>query len=101
MNIHLETLEEFESLFDGDNPTITLGIFEGIREALEKNTEEAELFNITFEESDDLYEISLDSEQWGHALDNCLEKFEKFEMYDEAIDTFQLKKRFYSKYGFE
>lgn len=101
MNLHLETIEEFEELFEKDNPTITLGIFEGIKEALENNIEEAELFNITFEESDDLYEISLDSGQWGTALDGCLEKFEKFEMYDEAIDAFQLRKRFYSKYGFE
>ena len=101
MDLHLETLDEFETLFDGSSPEVTLGIFEGIKEALEDGSEEADLFNIAFDESDELYEISLGSDQWGNALETCLEKFEEFEMFDEAIDTFQLKKKFYTKYGFE
>ena len=31
MELHLETLDEFETLFDGSSPEVTLGIFEGMR----------------------------------------------------------------------
>ena len=99
MDIHLKDIEEFEALFEKDNPEITLGIFSGIKEAFEQGEEEADLFTITFENAEDYYELSLEYTQWAQALDKCLEKFEGFEMVDEAIDTYQLRKKFYEKYG--
>jgi hypothetical protein len=52
----------------------------------------ANLFEITFDESDSVFEISLSHKEWIIALENCLSHYEEWEMGDDAIDTFLLIK---------
>ena len=100
IELYFDEPEEFRDLFDHANPKITDGIFKGIREAFNANKDTADLFTIFLNaDKENCYEISLDDKQWAKALDTCLEKYEEMEMYDEVIDVYEFRKKFYTKYG--
>jgi hypothetical protein len=90
VKLHFETTEEFEQLFKSKTLSVTNAIYIGIEEAVIKNRKSANLFQITFEQADMMYDISLPSSQWVSALEKCLEHYHKEELADEAIDCWKL-----------
>lgn len=88
-----ETPEEFDAFFTGKNVEVTEAIIDGIRVAIEAKKKHADLFEVTFEGADTAFDISLPSTEWPKALAKCLEIYEQAEMYDDAIDTYQLIKQ--------
>ena len=88
----LTSVEEFENLFNQKDVKITNGIVYGIRNAIHNKAKTANLFEIIFQHEDTYYEITLPKAQWGKALTSCIEKYEEREMWDDAIDTYNLTK---------
>ena len=88
-----ETPEEFDALFNGKNLKVTEAITDGIRVAVQAKKKQADLFEISFEGGDTAFDISLPSIEQPQALSKCLEIYEQEEMYDDAIDTYQLIKQ--------
>ena len=41
---------------------------------------------------DDGLEVNLPKDQWTTALENCQTKYHELEMFDEAIDVYNLRK---------
>lgn len=90
VKLHFYSPEEFETLFKRNSIEITNAIVKGIQNAMEERKRTAPLFEITFEDVENLYEISLPQSQWASALQSCLDHYHKEEMTDEAIDTWKL-----------
>lgn len=90
VSLHFNTTEEFEGLFKRKSLSVTRSIVSGIEQAMLKNKRTAPLFQITFEEVDMMYEISLPQSQWVNALDKCLEHLHTEELSDEQIDCWKL-----------
>lgn len=90
VKIHFNSPEEFSSLFKRKEVNVTNAIVEAIEQAMIDRKKSAMLFEITFEEHDNLYEISLPSSQWTSALQSCLDHYHTLQMSDEAIDTWKL-----------
>jgi len=88
-----ETPEEFDAFFNGKNLKVTEAITDGIRVAVQAKKKQADLFEISFEGGDTAFDISLPSSEWPQALAKWLEIYEQEEMYDDAIDTYQLMKQ--------
>ena len=84
--------DEFSEFFKGKSPELTNAIVHSIREAFMFHKKTANLFEISFDESDSIFEISLAHKEWIVALENCLSHYEEWEMGDDAIDTFLLIK---------
>jgi len=84
--------EEFSEYFKGKSPELTNAIVHAIREAFMFHKKSADVFQISFEENDNVFEISLPSKEWVTALENCLRHYEEWEMGDDAIDTYLLIK---------
>lgn len=90
VKLHFTTTEEFEQLFKKQTVKVTRAIVEGIEEATLANKRSAKLFEISFDQADMVYEISLPFSQWSPALEKCLEHLHKEELADEAIDCWKL-----------
>ena len=92
VKLHFKNTEEFEKLFKTRDEQVTDAIVEGIQEALSFNKKTAQLFEISFEEVELSYEISLPSNQWNTALESCLKHYTDIQESDKAIDTYLLQK---------
>ena len=90
VKLHLKSTEEFEDLFKNKTIKVTEHIVEGISNAMQKNQRTAELFEISFEGVEMVYEITLPQAQWSTALQSCLDMFHEHDMGDECIDTWKL-----------
>lgn len=90
VKLHFQSTDEFEVLFKRQTIKVTNAIVQGVQKAMEDGKRTAPLFEITFEDVDNLYEISLPQSQWANALEKCLEHYHAEEMADEAIDTWKL-----------
>ena len=90
IRLHFETTAEFEGLFKSKKIAVTDGIVQGIEEAMKRNVKSAELFTLSFGDSDMMYELSLPRSQWPHALQSCLDHYHELQMSDEAIDCWKL-----------
>ena len=90
VKLHFESPQEFETLFSNNNIKVTNAIVKSIQEAMTSRKSTALLFEITFEEHDNLYEISLPQSQWSTALQSCLDHYHRLDMADQAIDTWKL-----------
>ncbi len=88
-----ESPQEFDTFFSGKNIKITEAITDGIRLAVQARQKHADFFEISFEGADTAYDIGIPSTEWPQALAKCLEFYEEAEMYDDAIDTYQLIKQ--------
>lgn len=86
------TSEDFDDYFKGESPEITNGIVAAIVEAMKAGKKTAYLFEIQFGEFDNIFDISISSNQWVLALENALSHYEKWGMSDEAIDCYLLIK---------
>jgi len=90
VKLHFENTHEFEVLFKNKSIEVTNAIYSGIEKAMQNAKKTALLFEITFEEADRAFEISLPRSQWVQALESCLNHFHELEMADEAIDCWKL-----------
>lgn len=88
-----DQVTDFSDFFSGNNNEVTDAIVEGIKEAIEAEKDEAELFELGFDEEDDFFEVSLGKGEWPQALSACMKKYEDAELYDEVIDVFDLLKK--------
>ena len=89
--LHFNTIDEFEQLFKQSNQEITDTVVHSIQKAMHENRSTANVFSISFENSDIAYEISLNKSQWVKALDGCLNYYHEQELHDQAIDTWKLQ----------
>jgi len=91
-----DSMEEFDQLFDSTDAQsveeVSTTIFQGIKNAMDNGEEEAELFSISFRNADDGLDVTLPRDQWGIALENCQKKFHELELFDFAIDAYNLRK---------
>lgn len=90
VKLHFNSPEEFSSIFKRQSIKVTNATVLAIEKAMTDRKKTAMLFEITFEEHDNLYEISLPSSQWAQALQSCLDHYHQESMADEAIDTWKL-----------
>lgn len=90
VKLHFKSTEEFEGLFKIKDLEVTRSIILGIEKAMQANKRTAPLFEITFEEVDNMYEISLPKSQWVIALESCLEHLAANDLPDEQIDCWKL-----------
>ena len=90
VKLHFTTTDEFEKLFKNKTLSVTRSIIKGIENAIRDSKKSAPLFQITFDEVEIAYEISLPQSQWLNALENCLEHLHSEELADEQIDCWKL-----------
>ena len=90
--LHFENTDEFERVFKAKDEEVTDAMVEGITEAFSFQKKSAELFEITFQDIDIVYEITLPSTQWEIALETCLNHYRNLEQSDKAIDVYLLQK---------
>jgi len=90
--LHFENTHEFEKVFKANDEKVTDAMVEGIQEAFMFHKKSADLFEITFDDADLVYEISLPSTQWELALETCLNHYRDLDQADKAIDTYLLQK---------
>ena len=90
VKLHFKSTDEFQVLFKKKTLSVTRSIISGIEDAMRKNKRSALLFEITFDEVDMMYEISLPQSQWQNALENCLEHLHAQNLPDEEIDCWKL-----------
>ena len=90
VKLNFTSTEEFETLFKTNNKKVTDGIVMGIESAMATRKKSADLFEISFDTIDIVYEIALPQSQWVMALENCLDFYHRENEADAAIDTWKL-----------
>lgn len=90
VKLHFYSTEEFEDVFKSKKKSVTDSIVKGIEDAVAQRKRTAQLFEITFETAELMYEISLPRSQWAIALEQCLEHYRILDLTDEQIDTWKL-----------
>jgi len=90
VKLHFNSTEDFEGLFKRKSLSVTRSIIQGVEDAMQKNKKTAPLFEITFEDADNMYEIALPQSQWVNALESCLEHLHAQNLADEEIDCWKL-----------
>lgn len=90
VKLHFQTTDEFEQIFKRKTLSVTRSIISGIENAIKVRSKSAPLFEITFEEVEIAYEISLPKSQWQSALENCLEHLHSEDLTNEQIDCWKL-----------
>ena len=91
VKLHFNTTDEFEGLFKNKKLSVTRAIIQGIEDAMQGNKRSACLFEVTFEEAEMAYEISLPQSQWATALESCLKHLHtKDNTSDEQIACWKL-----------
>jgi len=90
VKLHFETTEEFEGLFKRKTLSVTRSIVEGVGKAMEDRKKSALLFQLTFSNCDNMFEISLPQSQWVQTLESCLQHLHAKGLADEQIDCWKL-----------
>lgn len=88
--LHFESTEQFEVLFRSKTKDVTDAIVESIELAMASSKRTALIFEITFEQAEMMYEISLPVSQWPIALQKCLDHYHELGLTNEQIDTWKL-----------
>ena len=88
--IHFESTDDFQHLFSKKNKEVCDSIVSGIEKAMQDNKKTAELFQLSFDNHEDAYEITLTQASWEVSLEECLAFYHKNDLSDEAIDTWKL-----------
>lgn len=91
--LHFENTQEFETVFKSKDIRITDSIVSSIENAIKNKRRSAELFLISFEDVELLYEITLPFSQWEIALESSLKHYTELGESDKAIDTFLVQKK--------
>lgn len=90
VKLHFNSTDEFEGLFTRKTLAVTRGIIQGIEKAMQANKRSAPLFEISFEQAENCFEISLPQSQWVTALESCLQHLHAKQLADEQIDCWKL-----------
>lgn len=90
VKLTFKSTEEFTNLFTSKKKKVTDAIVQGIESAMNKKKRTADLFEVTFEEAEQMFEITLPSVEWETALTAALDHYHSIEANDECIDTWQL-----------
>jgi len=90
ITLHFENLQEFTTLFKKKNKEVSDPIRLGVEKAKMNRKKTAKLFELTFADADDAYEITLPEAIWETALESCLKFYHENDHPDEAIDTWKL-----------
>jgi hypothetical protein len=88
--LRFNTTGEFEDLFLNKTKEMTDALVEAIGESLLNKKKSAQIFEITFDSSEIMYEVTLPRSQWKTALNTCLTHYEELKLSDECIDTWTL-----------
>lgn len=89
--LHFNTPEEFSTLFKSKNERVTDTIVVSIRTAIQNKKKTADIFEITFNDCEEAFIISLPSREWKHALSSCLDFYHKNSCDpDKSIDTWKI-----------
>ena len=88
--LHFNSVKEFDVLFKHKTLAVTRSIIQSIEGTMKTNKRSALLFEITFEDADCMYEISLPVSQWTTALESCLAHLHKEGLADEQIDCWKV-----------
>lgn len=88
--LHFNSTSDFESLFKKKTLSVTRSIIANIEKAVTERKRTAILFQISFEDCDTSYEISLPQSQWQNALESCLKHLHSEGLADEQIDCWKL-----------
>lgn len=89
--LHFKEPTEFTKLFKSKTERITDSIVVGIQQAITKNKKSADLFEITFDDCEEAFVISLPRSQWNHALNSCLNYYHEHQCdADKSIDTWKI-----------
>ena len=92
IKMKFENTDEFERVFKTRDKEITDAIVEGIQESYNLKVKSAKLFEISFQDADLVYEISLPSSQWELALESCMDHYRDVGESNGAIDVYLLQK---------
>lgn len=90
VKLHFKTTDEFEGLFKRKTLSVTRSIIQGIENAMKENKRTAPLFEITFDNAETMFEISLPQSQWVLSLESCLDHLHSQNLADEEIDCWKL-----------
>ena len=90
--LKFENTDEFERVFKTHDKVITDAIVEGIQEAYSFHKKSANLFEVSFNDAELIYEISLPSTQWELALESCMDHYRDIGETDSSIDVYLLQK---------
>ena len=90
VKLHFNSPEEFETLFRSKDVRVTRAIVQSIEGAMQKGVRSAKMFEVSFENTDLAYEISLPQKQWVQALQTSLDFYHAKNLIDEQIDTWKL-----------
>ena len=90
VKLHFQNTNEFEKLFKVKDKEVTDAIVNGIQTAMQKNKRSADLFEVSFADTEIGYSISLPIAEWPVALQSCLDHYHALNMTDEQIDTWKL-----------
>ena len=83
-----------------ETPTETyINVFKEIKEAFDNGEDKAIVFEIFIKDHEDMYEVSLDKDQWIQTLSSCIDAFSENDLSDYAIDAYTLKKAIEEKVG--
>jgi len=91
--IELTSVEDIKNIFSTESVEFTNSIRESLQEAIDSKKKSVCLFEIYIEGFDSVFEIILTKKEYITALENCLKLYEKWEMGDEALDTYLLIKQ--------
>lgn len=91
--LQFTTIEEFKQLFKSKNEEVSDAIVQGIQIAKAAGKKSAGLFEISLQDEETVFEISLNRAQWVTALESCLTNYELIQESDKAIDTYLLIKQ--------
>ena len=91
--IELTSVEDINNIFSTESVEFTNSIRESLQEAIDRKKKSVCLFEIYIEGFDSVFEIILTKKEYITALENCLKLYEKWEMGDEALDTYLLIKQ--------
>lgn len=90
VKLHFESTADFEATFKSKNKEVTDSIVKAIENAMTNSTKRALVFELTFDNADTMFEVSLPQSQWEDALQSCLDHYHELELADQQIDTWHL-----------
>ena len=90
IGLHFNSAEEFANLFKRKDKEVTDAIVKSVSEAIQQRKKTADLFEVSFEEAEVAYSISLPRVEWPVALQSCLDHYHALNLTDEQIDTWKL-----------
>lgn len=90
VRLNFETSDQFSALFKERSKKVTDAMVSGIEKAMLENKKTADIFQITFEEEEIAFDISIVRREWKHALKSCLDHYHTLNLTDQQIDTWKL-----------